>query len=28
MFFWIIAAICTGTGMAVFYAAWLRGGVL
>jgi phospho-N-acetylmuramoyl-pentapeptide-transferase len=26
--FWIIAAICTGTGMAVFYAAWLRGGVL
>jgi phospho-N-acetylmuramoyl-pentapeptide-transferase len=26
--FWIIAAICTGTGLAVFYAAWLRGGVL
>jgi phospho-N-acetylmuramoyl-pentapeptide-transferase len=26
--FWIISAICTGTGLAVFYAAWLRGGVL
>jgi len=26
--FWIIGAICTGTGLAVFYAAWLRGGVL